>query len=136
MIRRPPRSTQAKTLFPYTTLFRSLYAYKVLMNKLRERKAEREREKERSRKKQRARLRETELADGKRGTDRGRANERRGTDKARRRGMERVVITKRGKKKAMWSSVEVLKRFMDFDPGESELVLLLCVAASGASGRL
>ena len=24
MIRRPPRSTQAKTLFPYTTLFRSL----------------------------------------------------------------------------------------------------------------
>ena len=26
MIRRPPRSTQAKTLFPYTTLFRSLDA--------------------------------------------------------------------------------------------------------------
>ena len=26
MIRRPPRSTQAKTLFPYTTLFRSLSA--------------------------------------------------------------------------------------------------------------
>ena len=25
MIRRPPRSTQAKTLFPYTTLFRSLW---------------------------------------------------------------------------------------------------------------
>ena len=25
MIRRPPRSTQAKTLFPYTTLFRSLF---------------------------------------------------------------------------------------------------------------
>ena len=25
MIRRPPRSTQAKTLFPYTTLFRSVY---------------------------------------------------------------------------------------------------------------
>ena len=24
MIRRPPRSTQAETLFPYTTLFRSL----------------------------------------------------------------------------------------------------------------
>ena len=24
MIRRPPRSTQAKTLFPYTTLFRSM----------------------------------------------------------------------------------------------------------------
>ena len=24
MIRRPPRSTQAKTLFPYTTLFRSI----------------------------------------------------------------------------------------------------------------
>ena len=27
MIRRPPRSTQAKTLFPYTTLFRSRYAF-------------------------------------------------------------------------------------------------------------
>jgi 6-phosphogluconolactonase (cycloisomerase 2 family) len=26
MIRRPPRSTQAETLFPYTTLFRSRYA--------------------------------------------------------------------------------------------------------------
>ena len=26
MIRRPPRSTQAKTLFPYTTLFRSMQA--------------------------------------------------------------------------------------------------------------
>ena len=26
MIRRPPRSTQAKTLFPYTTLFRSSYS--------------------------------------------------------------------------------------------------------------
>ena len=25
MIRRPPRSTQAKTLFPYTTLFRSSF---------------------------------------------------------------------------------------------------------------
>src|SRR5216117_1982384 len=25
MIRRPPRSTQGRTLFPYTTLFRSLY---------------------------------------------------------------------------------------------------------------
>ena len=31
MIRRPPRSTQAKTLFPYTTLFRScdLAAFKI-----------------------------------------------------------------------------------------------------------
>src|SRR5213595_422234 len=26
MIRRPPRSTQLRTLFPYTTLFRSLFA--------------------------------------------------------------------------------------------------------------
>src|SRR3546814_8195410 len=26
MIRRPPRSTRTDTLFPYTTLFRSLYA--------------------------------------------------------------------------------------------------------------
>src|SRR5213595_4353499 len=25
MIRRPPRSTQLRTLFPYTTLFRSMY---------------------------------------------------------------------------------------------------------------
>jgi ABC-type dipeptide/oligopeptide/nickel transport system permease subunit len=25
MIRRPPRSTQPTTLFPYTTLFRSIY---------------------------------------------------------------------------------------------------------------
>ena len=30
MIRRPPRSTQAKTLFPYTTLFRSVEARKWL----------------------------------------------------------------------------------------------------------
>ena len=29
MIRRPPRSTQAKTLFPYTTLFRSGILYPV-----------------------------------------------------------------------------------------------------------
>ena len=28
MIRRPPRSTQAKTLFPYTTLFRSPFRHK------------------------------------------------------------------------------------------------------------
>src|SRR5213592_3271604 len=27
MIRRPPRSTQRSTLFPYTTLFRSIYHY-------------------------------------------------------------------------------------------------------------
>ena len=27
MIRRPPRSTQAKTLFPYTTLFRSVHRF-------------------------------------------------------------------------------------------------------------
>src|SRR3546814_8633116 len=27
MIRRPPRSTRTDTLFPYTTLFRSLYAF-------------------------------------------------------------------------------------------------------------
>src|SRR3546814_14563368 len=27
MIRRPPRSTRTDTLFPYTTLFRSLYEY-------------------------------------------------------------------------------------------------------------
>src|SRR3546814_5780881 len=29
MIRRPPRSTRTDTLFPYTTLFRSLYALAV-----------------------------------------------------------------------------------------------------------
>src|SRR5216110_3957791 len=29
MIRRPPRSTQAHTLFPYTTLFRSLTAQRL-----------------------------------------------------------------------------------------------------------
>jgi TRAP-type mannitol/chloroaromatic compound transport system substrate-binding protein len=32
MIRRPPRSTQPTTLFPYTTLFRSLGFYKVAKN--------------------------------------------------------------------------------------------------------
>src|SRR3546814_20174626 len=31
MIRRPPRSTRTDTLFPYTTLFRSLLVVKVLM---------------------------------------------------------------------------------------------------------
>ena len=31
MIRRPPRSTQAKTLFPYTTLFRSPFLYSFLL---------------------------------------------------------------------------------------------------------
>src|SRR3546814_4663161 len=30
MIRRPPRSTRTDTLFPYTTLFRSLYGNLVL----------------------------------------------------------------------------------------------------------
>src|SRR3546814_3196853 len=30
MIRRPPRSTRTDTLFPYTTLFRSLLAYATL----------------------------------------------------------------------------------------------------------
>src|SRR3546814_16011085 len=29
MIRRPPRSTRTDTLFPYTTLFRSVEAYKI-----------------------------------------------------------------------------------------------------------
>src|SRR3546814_12609290 len=33
MIRRPPRSTRTDTLFPYTTLFRSLRAYGVSGNK-------------------------------------------------------------------------------------------------------
>ena len=32
MIRRPPRSTQAKTLFPYTTLFRSCVCVSVQYN--------------------------------------------------------------------------------------------------------
>src|SRR5216110_3984104 len=31
MIRRPPRSTQAHTLFPYTTLFRSLAELQALL---------------------------------------------------------------------------------------------------------
>src|SRR3546814_6427122 len=30
MIRRPPRSTRTDTLFPYTTLFRSQWEYRVL----------------------------------------------------------------------------------------------------------
>src|SRR3546814_9127398 len=30
MIRRPPRSTRTDTLFPYTTLFRSIYRFAVL----------------------------------------------------------------------------------------------------------
>ena len=34
MIRRPPRSTQAKTLFPYTTLFRSLIAERAERDRL------------------------------------------------------------------------------------------------------
>src|SRR3546814_6363678 len=29
MIRRPPRSTRTDTLFPYTTLFRSLFAHRL-----------------------------------------------------------------------------------------------------------
>src|SRR3546814_5544332 len=36
MIRRPPRSTRTDTLFPYTTLFRSLRADFILMSELRE----------------------------------------------------------------------------------------------------
>src|SRR3546814_11729810 len=35
MIRRPPRSTRTDTLFPYTTLFRSLYLLETLNEKLR-----------------------------------------------------------------------------------------------------
>src|SRR3546814_5909517 len=31
MIRRPPRSTRTDTLFPYTTLFRSIVVYSVLL---------------------------------------------------------------------------------------------------------
>src|SRR3546814_5263789 len=34
MIRRPPRSTRTDTLFPYTTLFRSLVAHVVAGNRL------------------------------------------------------------------------------------------------------
>ena len=34
MIRRPPRSTQAKTLFPYTTLFRSCVAGCIVLDYL------------------------------------------------------------------------------------------------------
>src|SRR3546814_9951230 len=34
MIRRPPRSTRTDTLFPYTTLFRSLGATHVLMRQV------------------------------------------------------------------------------------------------------
>src|SRR3546814_17507058 len=34
MIRRPPRSTRTDTLFPYTTLFRSLMPRAVLTDKL------------------------------------------------------------------------------------------------------
>src|SRR3546814_5296512 len=32
MIRRPPRSTRTDTLFPYTTLFRSIAAHGLLQN--------------------------------------------------------------------------------------------------------
>src|SRR3546814_14959759 len=34
MIRRPPRSTRTDTLFPYTTLFRSLIAYPSYINSI------------------------------------------------------------------------------------------------------
>src|SRR3546814_17892863 len=34
MIRRPPRSTRTDTLFPYTTLFRSLLSDKTLRSRL------------------------------------------------------------------------------------------------------
>ena len=68
----------------------------------RERQRKKGRERERERKKEvektKSKIERNELADGKRGTDRGRANERRGTGKARQRRMERVAITKRGKK--------------------------------------
>ena len=40
MIRRPPRSTQAKTLFPYTTLFRSDCDCRLCAYKSRKRKCE------------------------------------------------------------------------------------------------
>src|SRR3546814_1721524 len=36
MIRRPPRSTRTDTLFPYTTLFRSLYGDSLDPEKLKE----------------------------------------------------------------------------------------------------
>src|SRR3546814_6948844 len=35
MIRRPPRSTRTDTLFPYTTLFRSLHEFEVAQGKVR-----------------------------------------------------------------------------------------------------
>src|SRR3546814_16480583 len=35
MIRRPPRSTRTDTLFPYTTLFRSLFVASVLRRRTR-----------------------------------------------------------------------------------------------------
>src|SRR3546814_5060786 len=34
MTRRPPRSTRTDTLFPYTTLFRSLFGYEHLLQRL------------------------------------------------------------------------------------------------------
>src|SRR3546814_12733061 len=34
MIRRPPRSTRTDTLFPYTTLFRSLYPFPVASGRI------------------------------------------------------------------------------------------------------
>src|SRR3546814_9234756 len=34
MIRRPPRSTRTDTLFPYTTLFRSIEAFEILLGDL------------------------------------------------------------------------------------------------------
>src|SRR3546814_5529563 len=34
MIRRPPRSTRTDTLFPYTTLFRSITSREIQINKL------------------------------------------------------------------------------------------------------
>src|SRR3546814_4741042 len=37
MIRRPPRSTRTDTLFPYTTLFRSVHGAKADLNRLRTR---------------------------------------------------------------------------------------------------
>src|SRR3546814_1732075 len=42
MIRRPPRSTRTDTLFPYTTLFRSVGAESIRQFKRRRRRARRE----------------------------------------------------------------------------------------------
>ena len=73
MIRRPPRSTQAKTLFPYTTLFRSRERerYIHIINPTMLRDSERETESERK---------------GERGGERGEERRRGGREKEGRRG--------------------------------------------------